>query len=38
MHPGTTTPTYMQEVALLQSDWRRLLPAGIAFGNYYSIS
>jgi len=38
VHPGTTTPTYMHEVALLRSDWRRLLPSGIAFGNYYSIS
>ena len=38
VHPGTTAPTYMHEVALLRSDWRRRLPSGIAFGNYYSIS
>jgi chitin disaccharide deacetylase len=38
VHPGTTAPTYMHEVALLRSDWRRRLPLGIAFGNYYSIS
>jgi predicted glycoside hydrolase/deacetylase ChbG (UPF0249 family) len=38
VHPGATTPTYLQEIAMLRSDWRRLLPSGIAFGNYYSIS
>ena len=38
VHPGTTAPTYMHEIALLRTDWRRLLPPGIAFGNYYSIS
>jgi predicted glycoside hydrolase/deacetylase ChbG (UPF0249 family) len=38
VHPGTTAPIYMHEVALLRSDWRRRLPSGIAFGNYYSIS
>jgi predicted glycoside hydrolase/deacetylase ChbG (UPF0249 family) len=38
VHPGTTAPIYIHEVALLRSDWRRLLPPGIAFGNYYSIS
>ena len=38
VHPGATTPTYLRETAMLRSDWRRLLPSGIAFGNYYSIS
>jgi hypothetical protein len=38
VHPGATTPTCLREIAMLRSDWRRLLPSGIAFGNYYSIS
>jgi predicted glycoside hydrolase/deacetylase ChbG (UPF0249 family) len=38
VHPGATTQTHLREIDLLRSDWRRLLPPCIAFGNYYSIS
>jgi hypothetical protein len=37
VHPGTTNALYNEEVRLLRSDWRRLLPADVRFGSYHSI-
>ncbi len=38
VHPGAPEAPYACEVDLLKSDWRRLLPSGIALGNYHSIA
>ena len=37
VHPGTSDPRYKEEVELLRSDWRRILPTGAQFVSYHSI-
>ncbi len=37
VHPGTSNPHYNEEVALLRSDWRRLLPSDVKLGSYHSV-
>lgn len=37
VHPGTSNPAYNEEVALLRSDWQRLLPPDVKLGSYRSV-
>ena len=37
VHPGTGSPRYSDEIDLLRSGWRQLLPAGVSFGSYHAI-
>jgi chitin disaccharide deacetylase len=37
VHPGTSNPHYNQEIDLLRSDWRKLLPPDVTLGSYYCI-
>jgi chitin disaccharide deacetylase len=37
VHPGTSSRRYNEEVALLRSDWQRLLPPDVKLGSYHSI-
>jgi chitin disaccharide deacetylase len=37
VHPGTRNSGYNDEVNLLRSDWRRLLPPSVRLGSYHSL-
>lgn len=37
IHPGTANPRYRQEVDLLRSDWRQLLPSDVTLGSYHAL-
>lgn len=37
VHPGSTSSKYNDEVALLRSSWRQLLPAETKLGSYFSV-
>lgn len=37
VHPGTTAPLYQNEIALLRSPWRELLPPDTRMGSYHSV-
>jgi predicted glycoside hydrolase/deacetylase ChbG (UPF0249 family) len=37
IHPGTSSNRYKDEVALLRSGWKHLLPPDVTFGSYHSI-
>jgi predicted glycoside hydrolase/deacetylase ChbG (UPF0249 family) len=38
VHPGTTNPGYNDEVTLLRSAWKELLPADTEIGSYHYLS
>jgi len=38
VHPGAPEAPYLREVNLLKSNWRELLPPGVALANYRSIA
>jgi predicted glycoside hydrolase/deacetylase ChbG (UPF0249 family) len=37
VHPGTTAALYRDEVIMLRSSWRELLPADTKMGSYHSV-
>lgn len=37
VHPGTPVQCYREEIAMLRSDWRAFLPAGVRLGSYHSV-
>ena len=37
VHPGTTNPRYIEEIALLRSGWQTSLPPGFMLGSYHSL-
>jgi predicted glycoside hydrolase/deacetylase ChbG (UPF0249 family) len=37
VHPGTTNPRYIEEIALLRSGWQTSLPPRFRLGSYHSL-
>jgi chitin disaccharide deacetylase len=37
VHPGSVNPSYIEDVNLLKSNWRQLLPPNVAVGSYHLL-